>query len=88
MNFSVISCLRYSIFTSQTFRNKVTKKLGKKFTEKIQLESNEGTREESYGDAKLESNEETREESYRETKLESREQSYRGTKLKSNEKKD
>ena len=51
------SCSRNSIFMSQTFK-----------------------------ETKLESNEKTREESYGEIKLESREQSCRGTNLESNEK--
>ena len=45
---STFSCLRYSIFMSQTFRNKVTK-----------IE----TRKEGYRETKLESNGKNREES-------------------------
>ena len=72
-----------------------------KLIRKTKLESNEETKEESYGETKLENNEETKEESYRETKLqineetreesygeklESRDQSYGGIRLESNEK--
>ena len=56
------SCLRYLIFTSQTFRNNEETREGN--YRETQLESNEETRktklesrEQSYGGAKLESNE-------------------------------